>query len=103
MRNLKYNQPFSVDMVFFDGSIKWFKGKFNPDQKKHIIELIKLKLIQSIREFGLTAEDLGLASVEYIRVEAPIKEISTARFSTPINKRISTPINNRIDGGVRYG
>lgn len=102
MRNLKYTQPFSVDLVYFAGDkgIKWFKGKFDPDQKKLIIQLIKVKLIEAVREFGLTAEDLGLVSVEYIRAESPIREKSSVTFySTP---RISSSINNKI-GGARYG
>ena len=48
MKNLKYPQSFSVDYVLFTGreGIKWFKGKFDPDQKKLIVQLIKVKLIE---------------------------------------------------------
>jgi len=102
MKNLKYPQSFSVDYVLFTGreGIKWFKGKFDPDQKKLIVQLIKVKLIEAVREFGLTAEDLGLVSVEYIRAETPMREESSVTFqSIP---RISSSINNKI-GGARYG
>jgi len=114
MKNLKYTQPFSVDYVYFTGDrgIKWFKGRFNPEQKKLIIQLIKVKLIEAVREFGLTAEDLGLVKIEIIRADTPIREKSSVTFpSTPREKssvtfqsipRISSSINNKI-GGVRYG
>jgi len=102
MKNLNYNQSFSVDYVYFTGDrgIKWFKGKFDPDQKKLIIQLIKVRLIKAVREFGLTAEDLGLVEIKIIRTEAPTREKSSVTFqSIP---RISSSINNKI-GGVRYG
>ncbi|MBA7538974.1 hypothetical protein ES705_31252 [subsurface metagenome] len=97
MKNLKYNQPFSVDVVFFDGSIKWFKGKFNPEQKKLIIELIKVKLIQSVREFGLTARDLGIEQIEFIRNEIPF--IETLSLSENINPKLEMPVRQEIHNG----
>lgn len=113
MKNLKYDTPFSVDMVYFKGDrgIKWFRGVFDPDQKNLIIQLIKVKLIQAVREFGLTAEDLGLVNVEYLRAETPTRDLSGSRVSVekPISSFQFTPrtpipiiIKQKI-GGVRYG
>jgi hypothetical protein len=101
MRNLKYTQPFSVDYVMFTGDrgIKWFRGKFDPDQRKLIIALIKVKLIQAVREFGLTAEDLGLIKIEYIRANTPIRETPTIKVQIPT---IISSSLNKI-GGLRYG
>ncbi|GAI62198.1 unnamed protein product [marine sediment metagenome] len=102
MKNLKYNQSFSVDYVSFTGDrgIKWFKGRFNPEQKKLIVQLIKVKLIEAVREFQLTAEDLGLVKIEIIRADTPIREKSPVTFQ--FIPRISSSTNNKI-GGVRYG
>ena len=99
MKNLKYNQPFSVDVVFFTGDrgIKWFKGKFDPDQRNLIIQLIKVKLIQAVREFGLTAEDLGLVKIEFIRSEIPFVE--TLNFSRNLKQKLEMPVRQEIHNG----
>jgi len=108
MKNLKYTQPFSVDMVFFTGDrgIRWFKGKFDVDQRNHIIQLIKLKLIQAVREFRLTAEDLGLVKIKYEqRAETPLR-VSVERSSPVIQFNSRTPIpiiTKQKVGGIRYG
>jgi len=99
MRNLKYTQPFSVDYVMFTGDkgIKWFKGRFDPEQKELIIQLIKLKLIQTMQEFGITAEDLGIRPGG-ISVASYIRETPTFRVQTA--PRISSSLNKTI-GGIR--
>lgn len=96
MRNLNYNQPFSVDVVYFDGSIKWFKGKFNPEQKKLIVQLIKLKLISAMQEFGITAEDLGIEKIE-IRSQIPFVE--TLNSLTNLNQKLEMPVRQEIHNG----
>ncbi|MBA7653698.1 hypothetical protein ES703_61555 [subsurface metagenome] len=100
MRNLEYTQPFSVDYVYFAGDkgIRWFKGKFDPEQKKLIVQLIKIKLISAMQEFGITAGDLGIriggASVSSFAKETPeIRVQAIPRVSSSINKI----------GGLRYG
>ncbi|GAI12710.1 unnamed protein product, partial [marine sediment metagenome] len=66
----------------------------------------------AVREFELTAEDLGLVKIENIRADTPTREKSSVTFqSIPREKssvtfqsipRISSSLNNKI-GGARYG
>ncbi len=101
MRNLKYTQPFSVDYVMFTGDkgIKWFRNKFDPEQKQIIVQLIKLKLIQTMQEFGITAEDLGIEKIE-IRRSLPFVEVvnSLTNFNqkSNINQRLETPLRQEV-------
>lgn len=104
MRNLKYTTPFSVDMIYFRGDkgIKWFKGVFDADQKKLIVELIKAKIIQAVREFEISAEDLKMVKVEYLRTETPVRKEAPISFQFTPRIPISI-IREKREGGVRYG
>lgn len=96
MRNLKYAQPFSVDLVYFTGDkgIKWFRGKFDPEQRNLIIQLIKVKLIQAVREFGLTAKDLGIEKIEFIRTEIPF--VKSLNLSADLNQKLEMPLRQEV-------
>lgn len=95
MRNLKYSTPFSVDMVYFRGDrgIKWFRGVFDKKQKELIVELIKLKLISVMQEFGITAEDLGIKRIEFREV-LPYVEIINQKSN--INQRLEIPLRQEV-------
>jgi len=104
MKNLKYNQAFSVDYVMFTGDrgIKWFKGQFDPEQRNLIIQLIKLKLISAMQEFGITAEDLGIEKIE-IRGQIPfvetLKSLTNLNQKSKLNQRLETPLRMEVKNG----